>query len=129
MDFWATCMYARSEAIKEGQTVISLHLRQSIRRRAHLFRRHYMADRLDRLFRCQRQWRGDCGRYAYCACSGSFRSSDTFNANNGMSVVTFNREGFALGLANSVLVTLHAAVPNASTTRCLAISIVGQLTT
>jgi type IV fimbrial biogenesis protein FimT len=59
----------------------------------------------------------------------SFPLGDTFNANNGMTGVTFNREGFALGLANTVTVTLHAAVPNNGTTRCLQITIVGQLTT
>jgi MFS superfamily sulfate permease-like transporter len=59
----------------------------------------------------------------------TFSFGDTFNANNGMSEVTFNREGFALGLANKVTVTLHAATPTASSTRCLQITIVGQLTT
>jgi type IV fimbrial biogenesis protein FimT len=59
----------------------------------------------------------------------AFPAGDTFNANNGMRAVTFNREGFALGLPNTITVTLHAAVPNTSTTRCLQITIVGQLTT
>ena len=59
----------------------------------------------------------------------AFSVGDTFNANNGMSGVTFNREGFALGLANTVTIALHGAVPNNGTTRCLQITIVGQLTT
>jgi type IV fimbrial biogenesis protein FimT len=59
----------------------------------------------------------------------AFPLGDTFKANNGMTTVTFNREGFALGLVNTVTITLHAAVPNTSTTRCLQITIVGQLTT
>jgi type IV fimbrial biogenesis protein FimT len=59
----------------------------------------------------------------------AFPVGDTFNSNNAMTEVTFNREGFALGLANPVTVTLHAAVPNASSTRCLQITIVGQLIT
>jgi type IV fimbrial biogenesis protein FimT len=59
----------------------------------------------------------------------AFSFGDTFNANNGMSTVTFNREGFALGLANKVTVTLHAAVATTGSTRCLQITIVGQLTT
>ena len=58
-----------------------------------------------------------------------FTSTDTFNADNAINAVTFNREGFAFGLPNLVTITLHAAVPNASSTRCLAITIVGQLTT
>ena len=59
----------------------------------------------------------------------AFSFGDTFNANNAMHAVTFNREGFALGLANTVTVTLHAQVPTVGSTRCLAITIVGQLTT
>jgi len=60
----------------------------------------------------------------------AFPLGDTFNANNGMKFVTFNREGFALNLTNPpVTVTLHAAVPSTGSTRCLQITIVGQLTT
>jgi type IV fimbrial biogenesis protein FimT len=59
----------------------------------------------------------------------AFPLGDTFNANNAMSAVTFNREGFALGLNNTVTVTLHAAVPVSQTTRCLQITLIGQLTT
>ena len=60
----------------------------------------------------------------------AFSLGDTFNANNGMKFVTFNREGFALNLTNPpVTVTLHAAVPSTGSTRCLQITIVGQLTT
>jgi type IV fimbrial biogenesis protein FimT len=59
----------------------------------------------------------------------TFSFGDTLNADNGMTAVTFNREGFALGLANKVTVTLHAAVPTTGSTRCLQITIVGQLTT
>jgi type IV fimbrial biogenesis protein FimT len=59
----------------------------------------------------------------------AFPLGDTFDANNGMSTVIFNREGFALGLNNTVTVTLHAAVPATATTRCLQISIIGQLAT
>jgi type IV fimbrial biogenesis protein FimT len=59
-----------------------------------------------------------------------FPLGDTFNANKGMKFVTFNREGFALNLnAPPVTVTLHAAVPSTGSTRCLQITIVGQLTT
>jgi type IV fimbrial biogenesis protein FimT len=60
----------------------------------------------------------------------AFPLGDTFNANNSMKFVTFNREGFALNLANPpVTVTLHAAVPSTGSKRCLQITIVGQLTT
>jgi len=56
-----------------------------------------------------------------------FAPGDTFVTTPATGAVTFNREGFALGLGNTVTVTLHAVVPNASSTRCLDISIVGQL--
>ena len=60
----------------------------------------------------------------------AFPLGDTFNASGGVKFVTFNREGFALNLPNPpVTVTLHAAVPNSASTRCLRITIVGQLTT
>lgn len=59
-----------------------------------------------------------------------FPLGDTFNASGGMKSVTFNREGFALNLkAPPVTVTLHAAVPDNGSTRCLQITIVGQMTT
>ena len=60
----------------------------------------------------------------------AFPLGDTFDANNNTQFVTFNREGFALNLKNPpITVTLHAAVPATATTRCLQITIVGQLTT
>jgi type IV fimbrial biogenesis protein FimT len=58
-----------------------------------------------------------------------FALGDTFASTPGTSAVTFNREGFALGIVNNVTVTLHAVVPSTGSTRCLQITIVGQLTT
>jgi type IV fimbrial biogenesis protein FimT len=58
-----------------------------------------------------------------------FAFGDTFNANLNVSAVTFNREGFALGIPNIATITLHAATANPSSTRCLQITTVGQLTT
>jgi type IV fimbrial biogenesis protein FimT len=121
-------LYARSEAIKEGQTVSVCS----------------SANPSAAAPTCSGSTAWQSGWIVFSDVNGNgavgagdtilriqrpFSASDTFNANNAMSVVTFNREGFALGLANSILVTLHAVVPNASTTRCLAISIVGQLKT
>jgi type IV fimbrial biogenesis protein FimT len=56
-----------------------------------------------------------------------FTSSDTFDANNALAAVTFNREGFALGVTAGTLITLHTAPVNAQYTRCLSVNIVGQL--
>ena len=58
-----------------------------------------------------------------------FAVGDTFNSAPATSAVTFNRECFALGIPNNITVTLHAVVPTANSTRCLQITIVGQLTT
>jgi type IV fimbrial biogenesis protein FimT len=58
-----------------------------------------------------------------------FALGDTFVANLNVSSVTFNREGFALGIPNTVTITLHAATPNASSTRCVQLTKVGQLST
>jgi type IV fimbrial biogenesis protein FimT len=54
----------------------------------------------------------------------TFSGSDTFGANNNVTSVTFNREGFA-AVANGTLVTLHTAPEVTSYTRCLTIGLVG----
>jgi len=60
----------------------------------------------------------------------AFMSSDTFVAGNNVRSITFNREGFALGLpANPVTIKLHDAANTSKWSRCLAISLVGQMTT
>ena len=56
-------------------------------------------------------------------------SGDTLVADNTTKAVSFNREGFALGLPGAVTVKLHDTTSNSYWTRCLAISIVGQLLT
>jgi len=58
----------------------------------------------------------------------TFTSTDTFVAGNAVSAVTFNREGFA-GLPGATLFTLHDSTSNTAWTRCLSISVIGQLTT
>jgi type IV fimbrial biogenesis protein FimT len=62
----------------------------------------------------------------------AFTSTDTFVANNTISAVTFNREGFAssngTGLAGgTALITLHAVPVNNDSTRCLAMNMVGMM--
>jgi type IV fimbrial biogenesis protein FimT len=118
--------YARSEAIKEGQTVSvcsSTDLATCSNSSAWQNGWIVFADvngtgavdsPSDTILRVQR----------------AFPLGDTFNASGGTKFVIFNREGFALQLNNPpVTVTLHAAVPNTSSTRCLRITIVGQLAT
>ena len=56
-----------------------------------------------------------------------FAASDTFIASNNVSFVSFNREGFASGLANGTLITLHAPIPTQASTRCLSLTLVGLM--
>jgi type IV fimbrial biogenesis protein FimT len=56
-----------------------------------------------------------------------FTGTDTFVASNNVSVITFNREGYAVGMANGTLVTLHDSGNNSAWTRCLSINLSGQM--
>jgi type IV fimbrial biogenesis protein FimT len=58
----------------------------------------------------------------------SFSSSDTFNASNNVSAITFNREGYAIGMANGTLISLHESTNTSAWTRCLLINLSGQMT-
>lgn len=127
-DLLGDMQYARSEAIKEGQTV-------SVCASANPTS---ATPTCSGAITWQTGWivfsdvNGD-GVFAapdtLLRAKSAFPVGDTFDANNGMSTVIFNREGFALGLNNTVTVTLHAAVPNSQTTRCLQLTIIGQLAT
>ena len=62
----------------------------------------------------------------------AFSGSDTFIANNGVSSVTFNREGFATaagGRFPSATVTLHEQSASPAWTRCLYITTTGLMAT
>ena len=58
-----------------------------------------------------------------------FSGSDTFQVDNGLKYVTFNRDGFMMNLASGVTFTLHDATTNAAYTRCLSATVVGALST
>lgn len=58
-----------------------------------------------------------------------FTGSDTFDASNSVSLVTFNREGFATGIASGTLITAHNSLAQTTFTRCLAITLVGVMST
>jgi type IV fimbrial biogenesis protein FimT len=59
----------------------------------------------------------------------TFSSTDTFVSNN-LSAVTFNREGYAVGVANGgALLQLHDLTGTAAWTRCLYINLSGEMTT
>ena len=56
-------------------------------------------------------------------------STDTLTANGNVQAVTFNREGFASGLAGTAIFALHNASNTSAYTRCLELSNTGLLTT
>jgi type IV fimbrial biogenesis protein FimT len=127
-DLLGDMQYARSEAIKEGQTV-------SVCASANPTA---ASPTCSGSTAWQNGWivfSDVNGNGAFAApdvllrAKSAFPLGDTFNANNAMSTVIFNREGFALGLNNIVTIALHAAVPVTATTRCLQITIIGQLMT
>jgi type IV fimbrial biogenesis protein FimT len=59
----------------------------------------------------------------------AFTGTDTLTSDNGVSVITFSREGFAMNLTNAVTFKLHTLPTNAAYTRCLSLTIVGALST
>jgi type IV fimbrial biogenesis protein FimT len=56
-----------------------------------------------------------------------FSSTDTFVATNAVGTVTFNRDGYANGIAQGTLVELHDSTNNHNWTRCLAITLSGLI--
>jgi type IV fimbrial biogenesis protein FimT len=59
----------------------------------------------------------------------ALRNNDSLWPDNWVYAVTFNREGYALGMPGTVTLHLHDGTWNNSFTRCLQISLVGQLQT
>jgi type IV fimbrial biogenesis protein FimT len=57
----------------------------------------------------------------------TFPGTDTFVAVPSIGAVTFNREGYAPGVATGTLITLHDSTNNHSWTRCLSINLVGMM--
>ncbi len=55
----------------------------------------------------------------------AFLSTDTFIADNNITALLFNREGFAVALPGIVTITLHSTPAITSFTRCIALSAVG----
>ncbi len=56
-----------------------------------------------------------------------FSGTDTFVATNAVAAVTFNREGYANGIANGTLMELHDSTNNTNWTRCLSVNLVGMI--
>jgi len=56
-----------------------------------------------------------------------FSGTDTFVATLGVGTITFNRDGYANGIAQGTLIELHDITNNHSWTRCLAITLSGLI--
>jgi type IV fimbrial biogenesis protein FimT len=59
----------------------------------------------------------------------SFSSTDTYVASNNVSTITFNRDGYAVGIPNGTLITLHDVSDTTAWTRCLSVNLSGEMTT
>ena len=63
----------------------------------------------------------------------TFTSTDTFTAQPAYSAITYNREGYAIGITNGTLISLHVTSGTtaqiAAWTRCLAVSMNGMTQT
>jgi type IV fimbrial biogenesis protein FimT len=59
----------------------------------------------------------------------TFSSTDTYLASNNVSTITFNRDGYAVGIPNGTLITLHDSTDTSAWTRCLSLNLSGEITT
>jgi type IV fimbrial biogenesis protein FimT len=58
----------------------------------------------------------------------AFSGTDTFDASaNNLAFITFNREGYAVGVPNATLITLHDSTSTTNWTRCLSINLSGLM--
>ena len=114
--------FARAEAIKEG---FERH-RLRVPKRHQLQRRDFMGKRLDRVLRSEQHGRRWCGN-GPLRVQSPFSGSDTFGASNGVNRITFNREGYAAGIPNGTLISLHDSTANTAWTRCLSVNLSGLL--
>jgi type IV fimbrial biogenesis protein FimT len=115
--------FARAEAIKEGQTVVVCVSTNGTSCTNSTWDRGWMV--------CSdpaNDGACDAGQAVYRV-QPTFSSTDTFAATGNTSALTFNRDGFATGLAGGVTIALHNTPATvAAYTRCLAVSAVGTLT-
>ncbi len=115
--------FTRAEAVKEGQTVTACVSADTVRCAGNAAwssgwivfsdpNANAQADAGESVLRVQK----------------TFVGTDSFIASNGVSAITFNREGFATAIPNGTLITLRDATASTSRTRCLAITLVGLMT-
>jgi len=61
--------------------------------------------------------------------NAALQSTDTVQASNSISQITFNRTGFATGIPDGTVFTLHDSTADKRYTRCLQVTAVGKMTT
>lgn len=71
----------------------------------------------------------DAGTDSLLKVQKPFSGQDTLGADNSIKAITFSREGFALGLPGAIVLTLHDSSGTAAFTRCLSVTLVGALST
>jgi type IV fimbrial biogenesis protein FimT len=124
-------MLARSEAIKEGVNVITCPLSSG--------------PTCNKVSTWQNGWfvfadvngngSYDTGDVLIRVQNAFTTTSDSFTSDNSVQSVTFNREGFAVGLVpatstvNYITITLHTTPTNTQWTRCVQVGTYGGLTT
>jgi type IV fimbrial biogenesis protein FimT len=117
--------FARGEAIKEGQTITACVSRDGASCDAGSITWQEGWIVFQDLNNDQTVDPGD----TVLRVQSAFNGTDTFIANNGVSNVTFNREGFATTGGVDATITLHERTVSAAWTRCLYITSTGLMTT
>jgi type IV fimbrial biogenesis protein FimT len=106
--------FARSEAIKEGQLVtVCVSTDQATCANTNNWQSGWIVF--------------SAGTNILLRVQTPFSSTDTFVATNNVGTVTFNREGYAIGIANGTLISLHDSSNNTNWIRCLSINLVGMM--
>ena len=119
--FVGDLQFARSEAIKEGQTVtICASANGSTCASGGNWRTGWLVfadtnsnqvrDSTETVLRKQPAWAG----------------TDTFTASNNTSAISYSRDGFAMSSTGTVTLTVHTTPLNAAATRCIAVNLVGR---
>jgi type IV fimbrial biogenesis protein FimT len=119
-------MYARAEAIKEGNSVtVCASANSTSCSGAAAWQSGWI------IFSNPANGANPANAAAILRVQRPFGGSDTFVSNTGVSAVTYNREGFATtaaGFPNTIM-KLHDSTSNAAWTRCLTISPQGLIAT
>jgi type IV fimbrial biogenesis protein FimT len=126
--------YARSEAIKEGQMVTVCPSSGAGQTQCDVNSTNWASGWI--VFsdvNSDQQVANPAATYILRRQAAFTSSQDTFTADNGLSYVSFNREGFATGFpvtaTGYVTVTLHSTPTNTQWTRCLQVFFTGMMGT